>query len=41
MRPGELLAVQREHVRGEASVIEIRQRVYRGKFAAPKNGLGS
>ena len=39
MRPGELLAIQREHVRPDASVIEIRQRVYRGKFAAPKNGL--
>jgi integrase len=39
MRPGELLAIQREHVRADASVIEIRQRVYRGKFAAPKNGL--
>jgi len=38
MRPGELLAIQREHVRPDASVIEIRQRVYR-KFAAPKNGL--
>lgn len=39
MRPGELLAVQREHVKKDASVIEIRQRVYRGKFASPKNGL--
>ena len=39
MRPGELLAIQRENVRPDASVIEIRQRVYRGKFAAPKNGL--
>ena len=39
MRPGELLAVQREHVKPDASVIEIRRRVYRGKFAAPKNGL--
>src|ERR1035438_9178780 len=39
MRPGELLAIQREHVKPDASVIEIRRRVYRGKFAAPKNGL--
>ena len=39
MRPGELLAIQREHVIADASVIEIRQRVYRGKFASPKNGL--
>ena len=28
MRPGELLAIQREHVVADASVIEIRQRVY-------------
>ena len=39
MRPGELLAIQRKHVKPDASVIEIRWRVYRGKFAAPKNGL--
>ncbi|HVO98153.1 MAG TPA: tyrosine-type recombinase/integrase [Bryobacteraceae bacterium] len=39
MRPGELLAIQREHVKKDASVIEIRHRVYRGKFASPKNGL--
>ena len=39
MRPGELLAIQREHVSADASVIQIRQRVYRGKFATPKNGL--
>ena len=39
MRPGELLAIQREHVSADASVIQIRQRVYRGKFASPKNGL--
>jgi integrase len=39
MRPGELLAIQREHVSADASVIEIRRRVYRGKFADPKNGL--
>ena len=39
MRPGELLAIQREHVKPDASVIEIRRRVYRGKFATPKNGL--
>jgi len=30
MRPGELLAIQREHVKPDASVIEIRRRVYRG-----------
>ena len=39
MRPGELLAIQRGHVKSDASAIEIRQRVYRGKFASPKNGL--
>ena len=39
MRPGELLAIQREHVKPDASAVEIRQRVYRGKFATPKNGL--
>jgi len=39
MRPGELLAIQREHVNADATVIEIRRRVYRGKFATPKNGL--
>jgi len=39
MRPGELLAIQREHIKPDGSVIEIRRRVYRGKFADPKNGL--
>jgi integrase len=39
MRPGELLAIQRENVSADASVIEIRRRVYRGRFADPKNGL--
>jgi integrase len=39
MRPGELLAIQRQHVTSEASIIEIRRRVYRGKFADPKNGM--
>ena len=39
MRPGELLAIQRENVKRDASVIEVRRRVYRGKFAVPKNGL--
>jgi integrase len=39
VRPGELLAIQRKHVMSEASVIEIHCRVYRGKFANPKNGL--
>ena len=39
VRPGELLAIQRENVKPDASMIEIRRRVYRGKFAAPKNGL--
>lgn len=38
-RPGELLAVQRKHVVEDATVIEIYRRVYRGKFAEPKNGL--
>lgn len=38
MRPGELLAIQRKDVRPDACVIEIRQRVYRGKLASPKNG---
>jgi integrase len=38
-RPGELLAIQRKDVLPDASVVEVRQRVYRGKFAAPKNGL--
>jgi hypothetical protein len=37
--PGELLAIQRDQVSPDASTIEIRQRVYRGKFASPKNGL--
>jgi integrase len=40
VRPGELLAIQRQHVMSAASVIEIHRRVYRGKFADPKNGLG-
>jgi hypothetical protein len=31
--------MQRKHVKPDASVIEIRRRVYRGKFAAPKSGL--
>ena len=31
--------MDQEHVKPDASVIEIRRRVYRGKFAAPKNGL--
>ncbi|MGQ9652316.1 MAG: hypothetical protein ACUVXJ_19665 [Phycisphaerae bacterium] len=39
IRPGELLAIQREHVKPDAAVIEIRRRVYWGKFAAPNNGL--
>jgi integrase len=39
MSPGELLAIQRENVSPDGSVIEIRRRVYRGKFADPKNGL--
>ena len=37
MRPGELLAIQREHVSTDYSSIDIRQRVYRGKLASPKN----
>ena len=39
MRPGELLAIQRQNVSPDGSVIKIRRRVYRGKFADPKNGL--
>lgn len=39
VRPGELLAIQRRQVINDASVIEIHRRVYRGKFADPKNGL--
>lgn len=39
MRPGELLAIQRENVSADGSVIEIRHRVYREKFGDPKNGL--
>jgi site-specific recombinase XerD len=35
-RPGELLAIQRENVKSDGSVIEVRKRVYRGKFAVPK-----
>ena len=38
MRPGELLAIQRKDVSPDATVIEIQRRVYRGKFASPKNG---
>jgi integrase len=39
MRPGELLAIQRGNVKPDGLEIEVKQRVYRGKFAAPKNGL--
>jgi integrase len=39
MRPGELLATRRQDVNQDGSVIEVRRRVYRGKFADPKNGL--
>ena len=39
MRPGELLAIQRKNVKSDSTVIEVRRRVYRGKFAVPKNGL--
>jgi integrase len=39
VRPGELLAIQRRQVINGASAIEIHRRVYRGKFADPKNGL--
>jgi integrase len=35
---GELLAIQRKDVASDGSEIEIRRRVYRGKFADPKNG---
>jgi integrase len=37
MRPGEFLAIQRKDVSPDATVIEIQRRVYRGKFASPKN----
>lgn len=39
MRPGELLAIKRGHVKKDGKVIEVRQRVYRGKLNSPKNGL--
>lgn len=39
VRPGELLAIQRKNVKSDSTVIEVRRRVYRGKFAVPKNGL--
>jgi len=39
VRPGELLAIQQQDVADGGCKIEIRRRVYRGKFAAPKNGL--
>ena len=39
IRPGELLAIRRRDVSPGGSIIEIRRRVYRGKFADPKNGL--
>lgn len=39
MRPGELLAIRREHVKQAGRVIEVQQRVYRGKLDSPKNGL--
>ncbi len=38
-RPGELLAIQRQDVKPNGEEIEIRRRVYRGKFADPKNGV--
>jgi integrase len=38
-RPGELLAVRRQDVSPDGSVVQIRRRIYRGKFADPKNGL--
>jgi integrase len=39
VRPGELLAIQRQDVAHGGCEIEIRRRVYRGKLALPKNGL--
>jgi DNA-binding winged helix-turn-helix (wHTH) protein/integrase len=39
MRPGELLAIQREQVSDDGSAIVVKHRVYRGKMASPKNGL--
>ncbi len=38
-RPGELLAVERRDVTANGTVIEIRQRVYRGQLASPKSGF--
>jgi integrase len=39
VRPGELLAIQRQDVAHEGCEVEIRRRVYRGRLALPKNGL--
>jgi integrase len=38
LRPGEILAIQRRHVAGDGSSVQIEQRVYRGKLDCPKNG---
>lgn len=38
MRPGEIFALRRRHVATNGRVIEIEQRVYRGKIDTPKNG---
>ena len=37
LRPGEILALQRRHVAGDRSCVEIEQRVYRGDIDRPKN----
>jgi len=35
-RPGEMLALQRRHISGDAKVVKVEQRVYRGDIDAPK-----
>lgn len=36
LRPGEILAIQRKHVKGDANRIDIDQRVYAGELDTPK-----
>jgi integrase len=38
MRPGELLALQRQDVSDDGSVVKVGRRVYRGILDTPKNG---
>ncbi len=38
LRPGEMLAIQRQNVASDGSSVEIEQRVYRGDLDAPKGG---